>query len=79
MQVEVTVFATLRRCMPDLPVGGSRLIDVPPGTSLGEIMHLLQLPPEEVKVVMRNHLQAELDDVAEEGDRIAFIPAVAGG
>jgi len=65
--------------MPDLPVGGSRLIDVPPGTSLGEIMHLLQLPPEEVKVVMRNHLQAELDDVAEEGDRIAFIPAVAGG
>jgi len=79
MQVEITVFATLRRYMPDLPVGGSRQIEVQHGATIGEVMHLLELPPEEVKVVMRNHRHAELDETVNEGDRIAFIPAVAGG
>lgn len=79
MQVEITVFATLRRYLPDLPVGGSRQINVQPGTTIGEVMHLLELPPDEVKVVMRNHLHVELDETVNEGDRIAFIPAVAGG
>jgi len=79
MQVEVTVFATLRRYMPGLPVGGSRQIDVQPGTTVGQLMLTLNLPPEEVRVVMRNHRHAELEDPVEDGDRIAFIPPVAGG
>ncbi|MBN2554833.1 MAG: MoaD/ThiS family protein [Anaerolineales bacterium] len=79
MQVEVTVFATLRHYMPGLPIGGSRQIDVQPGTTVADLMHALGLPSEEVKVVMRNHLQAELSDAVEDGDRIAYIPAVAGG
>ena len=79
MQVEVTVFATLRRYLPGLPIGGSRQMDVQPGTTIADLMHTLGLPEEEVKVVMRNHLQAELCDFVEDGDRIAYIPAVAGG
>ncbi len=34
---------------------------------------------DEVRVVMRNNRQADLGDRVEEGDRIAYLPAVAGG
>ena len=79
MKVEVVVFATLRRYLPDLKLGGSRSMEVEPGTTLSALRDQLGLPAEEVRVIMRNHLQAELSDEVHDGDRIAFLPAVAGG
>lgn len=79
MQVEVTVFATLRKYLPDLPVGGSRYIEVDPGATPADLIQILGLPVEEVKIVIRNHVITELDEIVEDGDRIAFAPAIAGG
>lgn len=79
MKVEVRVFATLRRYLPELGIGEARVIDVPEGTTLDEIREILGLPEEEVKVIMVNHLQAAPEDLAADGDRITYIPAVAGG
>lgn len=79
MQVEVRVFATLRRYLPDLDIGQARLVQVEPGTTLDQLRMDLGLPEGEVKVIMRNNLQAEPGDVIEANDRIAYIPAVAGG
>jgi sulfur carrier protein ThiS len=79
MQVEVTVFATLRKYLPDLPVGGSKYIEVDPGVTPADLIQILGLPAEEVKLVIRNHVQTELDEIVEDGDRIAFAPVIAGG
>jgi molybdopterin converting factor small subunit len=79
IEVKVIAFATLRRHLPDLAIGEEKILSVEPGTTLDEIRDMLHLPEEEVKVIMRNNVQANPDDVAEDGDRIAFIPAVAGG
>ncbi|MFL7812117.1 MAG: MoaD/ThiS family protein [Anaerolineales bacterium] len=79
MQVEVRVFATLRRYLPDLGIGEAKHVQVPEGTTLDEIRNKLGLPAEEVKLIMVNHLQAQPQDQAQDGDRITFIPAVAGG
>lgn len=79
IEVNVIAFATLRRHLPDLAIGEEKTLTVESGTTLNDIRSMLNLPEEEVKVIMRNNLQAEPDDVAEDGDRIAFIPAVAGG
>ncbi len=79
MQVEVRVFATLRRYLPELEIGEPKIIRVEQGTTLGQLRDRLGLPGEEVKVIMRNNLQAELEDLACDGDRITYIPAVAGG
>ena len=79
MQVEVRVFATLRRYTPDLPIGGALHLDIETGTSLADLRDRLGLPEAEVKLVMVNSLQADFSDTVSEGDRIAFIPAVAGG
>lgn len=79
MQVEVRVFATLRRYLPELGVGEAKILDIAEGTTLDEIRISLGLPAEEVKVIMVNYKQAFPDDLARDGDRITYIPAVAGG
>ncbi len=79
MKVEVAVFATLRRYMPDLRLGAAKVVEVEPGCTMAQLRDQLGLPAAEVKVVMRNHLQAGLDEIAQDGDRIVFFPAVAGG
>jgi molybdopterin synthase sulfur carrier subunit len=79
MQVEVRVFATLRRYQPDLKVGEALIMQVEPGTTLDQLRVRLGLPQEEVAVIMRNNRQANPEDEVNANDRIAFIPAVAGG
>lgn len=79
MQVEVRVFATLRRYLPELGIGEAKLMQVEPGTTLGQLRDRLGLPAEEVKVIMCNNLQADHENQVADGDRITYIPAVAGG
>ena len=79
MKVEVRVFATLRQYMPGVGIGEPKIVEISEGTTLGELRDILELPTNEVKVILRNNLQAEPDDLAEDGDRITYIPAVAGG
>jgi molybdopterin converting factor small subunit len=79
VQIEVVVFATLRKYLPELALGETRKLQVSPGATVAEICETLKLPREEVKVVMRNNRQAEMDTVVEDGDRLALIPAVGGG
>lgn len=79
MKVDVRVFATLRRYLPDLAIGEPLTLDVPEVITLDEIREQVGLPRQEVKVYMRNNRQANPEETAEDGDRITFIPAVAGG
>lgn len=79
LSIEVRVFASLRRYLPELDIGEPKVLEVPEGMTLAEIQHQLGLPEEEVKVIMRNHRQAKPEDLAQDEDRITYIPAVAGG
>jgi len=79
MKVEVRVFATLRSYLPELGVGEPKTVDVPEGTTAGQLCTSLGIPLEEVKIIMRNGRQVEPDEVLADGDRIAFIPHVGGG
>lgn len=77
--VEVRVFATLRQFLPELGIGEAKIVKVQAGTTLGELRDQLGLPKEQVKVIMRNNLQAFPEEQIADGDRITYIPAVAGG
>ncbi|MBT7075207.1 MAG: thiamine biosynthesis protein ThiS [Anaerolineae bacterium] len=79
MKVEVRVFATLRKYMPGYGIGEPKIVEVPEGTTLEELRGQLNIPLEEVKVLMRNGIQSEMEEKIEDGDRIAYIPAVGGG
>lgn len=79
MKVEIRVFATLRRYLPELGIGEARIMEIEPGTSMGDIQEAIGLPADEVKIIMCNNLNVEPDVIAQDGDRITYIPAVAGG
>jgi len=79
MKIEVRVFATLRRYLPELGVGEPKIVELPEGATFEELRELLGLPLEEIKIIMRNGIQTEMNDVVEDGDRIAYAPATAGG
>ncbi len=79
MKVEVRVFATLRKYVPELGIGAPKIIDLPEGTTFKGLRDQLGLPPEEVRIIMRNGRHTGLDDLIADGDRIAYVPAVGGG
>ncbi len=79
MAIEVRLFATLRRYRPELGIGEPLRIEIAEKTTVRDVLRQLGIPEEDVKIVMRNNRQVELDTVLEDGDRVAFIPAVGGG
>ena len=74
MEVEVKLFATLRR--PDFQQGKIILREEP--TAL-DLLARLEVPASEVAVVLVNGRHARLDDRLHPGDTVAFFPAIAGG
>jgi molybdopterin converting factor small subunit len=79
MNIEVRVFATLRRYLPELGIGEAKVMHIDPGTTFDELRNRLGLPPQEAKIIMCNNVHVEPDEAIHEGDRIAFIPPIAGG
>ncbi len=79
MEVDVRLFATLRKYLPHLAIGEPLRLSIPEGTTLGEICDQLGIPRQEVKVVSQNGRHVDFDTPAQAGARIAFIPAVGGG
>ncbi len=74
MQIEVRCFATLS---PHTPKGNR--LDLPDGTTAEEAMHILNIRPEDLKLIFVNGVHAEPDRILNDGDRVAFVPAVGGG
>ena len=79
MKIEVRVFATLRRYLPELGIGEPKVVEIAKGTTAGEVCQALGIPLEEVKIIMRNGVQVAPDETLADGDRVAFIPQVGGG
>ena len=79
MKVEVRIFATLRRYIPEFGVGEAKIVELPGGATFEELRNQLGLPLEEIKIIMRNGIQTDMDEIIEDGDRIAYVPAVGGG
>ena len=75
MDLEIKCFATLADFAP--PDG--RLTGMPEGSTVADVMHRLNLPPEEVKITFVNGLHAEAGRVLRQGDRVGLFPAVGGG
>jgi molybdopterin synthase sulfur carrier subunit len=74
MEVEVKLFATLRR--PQFQQG--KVILEEKLTAL-DLLTQLEVSASEVAVVLVNGRHARLDERLHQGDRVAFFPAIAGG
>jgi len=78
MRITVKLYATLRQYQPDAPRAGL-LLNVPVGTTVGEVLPRLGLPDGVPLVAMVNDRVEHLDHVLTEGDTLSLFPPVAGG
>lgn len=54
-------------------------MDVREGCTIGELLDMLQVPGDAVKVIFLNGRHAVVDQELHENDRAAVFPPVAGG
>jgi molybdopterin synthase sulfur carrier subunit len=78
MRIEVRLYATLRRYVPSA-VEGIIAVDVPEGSTAGDVIAKVNIDAEEVRILMINGRSSPLDKTLAEGDRMGLFPAVGGG
>ena len=79
MRVEVHLTATLRRYLPPGAVSDHVLLDLPPGTTVGQVVHSLRIPADLERLTVVNGRDAAPDQPLVEGDVLSLFPPLAGG
>lgn len=81
VRLEIRLFAGLKCNNPDLPCFGEIAfnLEVPPGTTVGELRRLLAIDPTIRLLTMVNHHHEGEDWVLEEQDRVGIFPPIGGG
>ena len=78
MRVKVKLFATLRRAVADAS-GEPRDIELPEGAAIADLIAVLRLPTDQVKVVFVNGRARAEDWHLTAGDEIGIFPPIGGG
>jgi molybdopterin synthase sulfur carrier subunit len=80
MKVEINLFASLARYMPDKTGSpGDLVLEVGEGTTIIDILTRMEVPLDKVKILFLNGIHATGDEALKEGDRVGVFPPVAGG
>lgn len=74
-KIKIKCYATLAGFQPEN--GDEFPID--PGETVGQVVARLGMDTEEVRVCFVNNRLAVLEHVLQDGDKVAFFPAVGGG
>lgn len=74
MQIEIKCFATLSDFTPE-----GNVLAVGDGTTIQQVIDLLGITVEDVKIMFINGKHKSLESVLKEGDRLGLFPAVGGG
>jgi len=77
--VQVRLFATLRRHVPDLGLGEAMPVELPDGATVGQLVERLGLPADQVKIVFVNGVAQEDGSRLSDGDEVGIFPPVGGG
>jgi molybdopterin converting factor small subunit len=77
VKIQVKLFAALRELLPDgrFPYP----VDVPEGTPVADLLHLMRIPEEQPKILLVNGRYATKEQTLGEGDVLSVLPPVAGG
>ena len=79
VEVQVKLYATLRRYHPELKIGEGLTVDVPEGTTVGSLVTIIGIPADTVRRVFCRGRAVEEDHVLVDGEDVALFPPVAGG
>ena len=79
MRVEVRLFAHLAKYLPPDADGDGAILDVPAGTTVGDVAARLGIPDDLSALAVINGLDAEPERVLADGDVLTMFPPLAGG
>jgi molybdopterin converting factor small subunit len=80
MKVEIKLYASLGRYMPDSKGGSvSQIMELEEAITIGRLLERLKVPAHVVKLIFLNGVHARSDQVLHDGDRLGVFPPVAGG
>ncbi|MFP4109052.1 MAG: MoaD/ThiS family protein [Desulfonatronovibrio sp.] len=74
MKIQVACFATLSQYAPE-----DGHLEVSQGATPEDILDLLGIPRQEVKVIFVNGQNAGLQTLLQDNDRVGIFPAIGGG
>ena len=82
MEVEVKLYAVLRRYRPDT-VGGAKhhpfVFTLPAGATISTLTELLKIPEDLVTAAALNDDAVDVDTLLLDGDKVGLFPPSAGG
>jgi len=78
-EIEIRLFAGLRKYNPKDPEEQRFDKEIPPGTTVQDLIDELGIPEQKAKLIFVNNLRRDRDYEFEEGDRVGIFPPVAGG
>jgi len=76
---QVRLYATLRRYRPEVKLGESLPMELPEGSTVGQLIARLGIPARVVKSIFVNRRPQDPEHVLQNGDEVAIFPPVAGG
>ncbi|MDR0549797.1 MAG: MoaD/ThiS family protein [Deltaproteobacteria bacterium] len=79
MAIAVRLSTTLRSFVPDYNPTLGLSLDFRGETTANDLAQSLNLPLTEIKIVIVNGRRVDLKTLIQDGDRVAFFPAVGGG
>ena len=79
MKVEVGLFATLAGYLPPSASGDSVILDLPEGSTLGDLVRVLAIPADLECLQVVNGRDAPPDQPLADGDVVSIFPPLAGG
>lgn len=79
MKVEVNLYANLARYLPASAKDAGGIIDIDEGITVGELINLLCVPGDQVKLVFVDGVHAGMETVLKNGSRLGVFPPVGGG
>lgn len=75
----MSLYASLARYLPEQSRGKACTLEVPEGTTVGDLVQRLGIPEGTIKVVFLNGVHAKAQALLHDGDRLGVFPPVAGG
>jgi sulfur carrier protein ThiS len=79
VRVEVQLFATLAAFLPPLSREGAATLDVPPGSTVHDLLQRLGIPTDLERVALVNGGEAAPERALSAGDVVTVFPPLAGG
>jgi molybdopterin synthase sulfur carrier subunit len=79
MEIELHLYASLKRDFPSTGDGTSKRIEVEEGTTIEDLLDRLSIPAETVRIILLNGVHAGGGEILKNEDRLGVFPPLAGG